>query len=614
MNDITASIIVACQTSGAVASIGKLKYALAQITRYAVNFAVESISAFSELEESTQKFNVVFAGLGKQSKKVVDELIKGYGQSELSAKNMLGATGDLLTGFGVAKDQALGLAEGAAKLGADLASFSNYAGGAEGATNALTKAMLGERESLKMLGVVIREDDASYKKLTKQAMTTGVTIKALNKTFKVDNLQQAKAVATLALAYQQSKNAIGDFARSSDSIANSSRSLENRFVELKAAFGGFLNEFLRVGAVKGGLADTLQQFTETLKAKTPEWSLAINKFVISSAMGFKLIWQVASNIMTNVATVFVYAWDVCVLAWKDAPGFFGAIWEDIKLTANNSFDAIKTVFVANFDFWSDVLNSFTENWYSIFVDMGDIAFRGIKSIAVSFKDNIFSIIKLASSLGKNFWDLITGKKSYAEATSGVVGDFTRQLEEMADNQAKVWEGFEFGKGTKKFASDVLAAEKERMSKIASSLKKIGSDFGKNTSEYLEKNGVKMGEFVAWDTGFDEIIDKWLKKIKALDKKAGEEKKSNDSPAKKIAETFVPNMGSLREDLTRNRATAQRAIMANSTEAITLQSRNFSATNYQDVMMKETKKQSSALESINRNTRDPKLKITSVKLG
>ena len=94
-------------------------------------------------------------------------------------------------------------------LAADLASFTNYSGGAEGASNALTKALLGERESVKALGIVIREEDvqnrlaaAGKDKLTGAAML------------------QAKAEATLAIAMEQSKNAIGDYARTSDSASN----------------------------------------------------------------------------------------------------------------------------------------------------------------------------------------------------------------------------------------------------------------------------------------------------------------------------------------------------------------------------------------------------------
>jgi hypothetical protein len=222
-------------------------------------FYSDAIKVYSDLEEATNKFNVVFQGMGKDTSRVLSELRREFGQSELSAKQMLSGTGDILTGFGFDRRMSLDLSEGTAKLAADLASFSNYAGGAKGASEALTKAMLGETEQAKMLGIVIRQDSEEYKELVRQAQTTGVTIDALGKTFKVSNEQQAKAVAALALAYKQSPNAIGDFARSQDSIANQTQILKNNLDELYSTIGKDL---------AGSYAAALQGSNALLKSYT----------------------------------------------------------------------------------------------------------------------------------------------------------------------------------------------------------------------------------------------------------------------------------------------------------------------------------------------------------
>ena len=202
-----------------------------------VDLGKKAIQTFSDLEEATNKFNVVFAGFSKDAQTSVDELIKKFGQSELSAKQMLSGTGDILTGFGFDRKAALDMSILAAKLGADLASFSNYAGGAKGASEALTKAMLGETEMAKMLGIVIRQDSEQFKELARQAVTTGLDVDGSGKIIKVNTEQQAKALAALALAYQQSPNAIGDFERSQDSIANQTQILNNRLTELYSTIG-----------------------------------------------------------------------------------------------------------------------------------------------------------------------------------------------------------------------------------------------------------------------------------------------------------------------------------------------------------------------------------------
>ena len=50
-------------------------------------------------------------------------------------------------------------------------------------------------------------------------------------------MRQAKAVATLQIAMEQSKSAIGDYARTSGSAANRSRKLSARFDDLKVTIG-----------------------------------------------------------------------------------------------------------------------------------------------------------------------------------------------------------------------------------------------------------------------------------------------------------------------------------------------------------------------------------------
>ena len=227
--------------------------------RAITSFAEKSIQTFSDLEEETNKFNVVFQNMGKETERVLSELRKDFGLSELSAKKMLAGTGDMLTGFGFDRKTALDLSEAAAKLGSDLASFSNYAGGASGATSALTKAMLGETEGAKMLGIVIRQDSEEYKNYMQQAMTTGLRIEALGKTFYAASEQQAKAIAAMNIAYEQSPNAIGDFIRSQDSLANQTRILQNNLETFYATVGKDMQ-----GSFAGGLSIT----NELVKAYT----------------------------------------------------------------------------------------------------------------------------------------------------------------------------------------------------------------------------------------------------------------------------------------------------------------------------------------------------------
>lgn len=185
--------------------------------------------AARDAQETSSKFDTVFKGLSKESLASANNLAANFGLSGTAAKQMLGDTGDLLTGFGFTKDSALELSTQVNELAVDLASFTNFSGGAKGASDALTKALLGERESLKSLGVAILEKDVKTK--VSQLIAKGQ---------RFETMRQAKAVATLAIAVEQSKNAIGDFSRTSHELANQERITSSRIQDLKESFGNVL--------------------------------------------------------------------------------------------------------------------------------------------------------------------------------------------------------------------------------------------------------------------------------------------------------------------------------------------------------------------------------------
>lgn len=184
------------------------------------------VDAASDAEETASKFSVVFKDVTKQADAVAASLAKNYGLSSDKSKQLLSDTGDLLSGFGFTGKMALDVSEKVQKLAVDLASFTNYSGGAEGASQALTKALLGERESVKSLGIAILEEDV---KRQMQIMA------AQGMRFATE--RQAKAYATLILAQNQSKNAIGDYARTAAGLANQKRLLTQRIHDLVVGIG-----------------------------------------------------------------------------------------------------------------------------------------------------------------------------------------------------------------------------------------------------------------------------------------------------------------------------------------------------------------------------------------
>ena len=180
----------------------------------------------SDSVETANKFDAVFADALDKANAAVLELDKSYGQTTSSAQKLMGATGDLLTGFGFTADTASDLSLRTQKLAVDLASFTNVQGGTARASRALTKAMLGEREMLKELGIAILEKDVLARVALLQAQ--GMTF---------ETTRQAKAYAVLEMAIEQSKNAIGDYQKTAGEVANQTREMWLEVKELAATFG-----------------------------------------------------------------------------------------------------------------------------------------------------------------------------------------------------------------------------------------------------------------------------------------------------------------------------------------------------------------------------------------
>jgi len=265
-------------------SIGKiLKGAFAVAAVRAIGmFGKELISVASDAEETRNKFNVTFKDVSTSAAETAANLASSFGLSRTAAQSLLADTGDLLSGFGFTGEAALDMSTQVNELAVDLASFTNFSGGAEGASAALTKALLGEREGIKSLGISISEAD-----IAQLAEDKGI----------VGELdRQTKAQLTLELAVRQSGNAVGDFARSQDSFANQSRIATAKIEDLKVSLGSNLLPVANI-AVKSfnELADSALVAADKL-----------GEFV-QSEEGMTIIGDIAGTVAGTFATIGVIA-------------------------------------------------------------------------------------------------------------------------------------------------------------------------------------------------------------------------------------------------------------------------------------------------------------------
>lgn len=253
-----------------------------RVTLPIIGLGAALIKTASDAEETEAKFDTVFGGIQERANQTSRDLARGFGLSSTKAKELLGNTGNLLTGFGFTQESALDLSKQVTELAVDLASFTNFAGGAEGASSALTKALLGEREAAKGLGLAIQEEDV--KRQVQENRIKGLT-------FATD--RQAKAYATLQIAQRLSKNAIGDFARTSQGVANQFRILQGETNDVAVSFGKLL---LPIALKLIRAVRSLLQFLEGLSDEMKTAILIGGAFAAALGPALIIVGQMASGI------------------------------------------------------------------------------------------------------------------------------------------------------------------------------------------------------------------------------------------------------------------------------------------------------------------------------
>lgn len=219
------------------------------VTLPLVGMAAAAVKFAVDAEETRAKFGTAFRGIRETADATAKNLAKNFGLSTTQAERLLSGTGDLLKGFGATEAQALDLSSQVQELAVDLASYNNVVGGANRASGALTSALLGEREALKSLGIVVNAE-----------VIQAILLKNGQENLEGQALLLAKAQATLQAAMEQSQDAIGDFKRTSGSTANQMRILRATAQDVAVEFGQVMlpavNKLLgRVSDFSGFISD-----------------------------------------------------------------------------------------------------------------------------------------------------------------------------------------------------------------------------------------------------------------------------------------------------------------------------------------------------------------------
>ena len=214
-----------------------------KLTTPIVAAGTASVKFASDLEESINKVEVAFGDNANEVLAWSETTLDQFGIAKGTALDMAATFGDMGTSMGLTTSEASNMSTSLSGLAGDLASFKNI--NISQALTALNGVFTGETESLKTLGIVMTETNLNAYAL---ANGFGKTVSEMTEAEKV-NLRYAYVM-------NATKNAHGDFARTSDGTANSLRVFQESLKELSATFG---QNLLPV------ITPIIQKFTELVK-------------------------------------------------------------------------------------------------------------------------------------------------------------------------------------------------------------------------------------------------------------------------------------------------------------------------------------------------------------
>lgn len=185
-----------------------------------------AVDKASDLNETMSKTGVIFGqdalpGLEKWA----STADKALGQSKQQALDAASTFAVFGKSAGLSGEDLSGFSTNLVGLAGDLASFHNAS--PEDAIQAIGAALRGEAEPMRRYGVLL--DDATMRQ---KALELGIV-----QTTKEALTPQQKVLAAQALILEQTKDAQGDFARTSDGLANRQRILKAEWENMQTTVG-----------------------------------------------------------------------------------------------------------------------------------------------------------------------------------------------------------------------------------------------------------------------------------------------------------------------------------------------------------------------------------------
>jgi len=369
-----------------------------------------AIAAASNMEESLSKVNVVFGRGAREVEKFANSAAKNLGQSKQSVLEAAGVFGTFGKAAGLAGTDLAVFSNDFTTLATDLASFNNTT--PEEAVQAIGAALRGEAEPLRRFGVLL--NDATLKQ---EAMTLGIY------DGKGALTAQQKILAAQSAIYKQTGDAQGDFMRTSDGLANSTRTLSATFKDLQAKFGAaFIEQAKTATANVNFLAQAFNKLPTPVKNSGNEIS-TFTGFLRNMQNPLSQAWYGLTNLrkaFENDKTMGAYNENLRMSAQQtmrvaDAAGEFNRKLREQQQETGGASQAINELYDVINDKLADALDEAKDQLddaQEAFKDFGQSVSDGIKA-GFSFTDAKEAGVETGGGFLAGLRDQVAGVKQYA---------------------------------------------------------------------------------------------------------------------------------------------------------------------------------------------------------
>lgn len=299
--------------------------------------ARDSVALSRRIEELDTKSRTVFEGQLGSVQRWAEQNRKAFGTSSREVVALATNMADLLKPMGFTAAEAAKMSTKMLDLAGALAKWSGGQKTAAEVSDILTKAMLGERDELKSLGISISEADVQARLAAKgQEKLTGAA------------QQQAVAIATQELILEKSTDAQKAWANGGRKAAQEQNSLAStvqtlreklatilgpaiaRATELLSQFAGWAERNKGVVMALGGTLVGLAAAVFIVNGAMKVWA-AVS--AVATAAQWALNVAMKANPIGIVITIIMALIGVIILAWKRSETFrkiVTAVWNGIK--------------------------------------------------------------------------------------------------------------------------------------------------------------------------------------------------------------------------------------------------------------------------------------------